>query len=372
MDQVDRCCSDILLSQDELAKIAEQMLSGNAPKFEPVPEIYAGECKFEDQDGTTSNIMFEQALQNIYERSKRNFTAELAEIEALTKTLRTLPVSGSFDEKRKINRRRDALFDIIYQTKPVISKEGSGPVALMQNPFLGVRTSSYHAITNCSEKLSILILTGLIDVYPKQGIEIVCIPPTLLDMSDIAEIYDKRVVPSSQCIFDEREYPRLFGEDKDGIYILEDNDILPASKIPTSLYTSTIFYHVTPYPYAALTYQDSSEYLPPCPRMSALITPNDSKELRDTAYMLDSQMRRGYYQQRARRIAASYSVSHLPLAVQELIKRSYLMYPLWECALDEEALNDESLDFNKAYDMFGMENFLEAVVSGVPLDDVVA
>ena len=372
MDQVDRCCSDILLSQDELARIAEQMLSGNALKFKPVLEVYAGECKFEDQDGSIANSMFKQALQDIYECSKRNFTDELAETKVLAKALFELPASGSFDEKRNIRRRFDDLTDIIYQTKLVISREGSGPIAFTQNPFYNAKISSYHAITNCSEKLSILILTGLIDICPKQGIEIVCIPPALLDMPDVAEIYNKRVAPSSQCIFDEREYPRLFGEDKDGIYILENNDILPVSKIPTSLYTSAMLYHVAPYPYAALTYQDTSEYLPPCPRMSALVTPNDPKELRDTAYMLDSQMRRGYYPQRARRIAASYSVSHLPLAVRELIKRSYFMYPLWECVLDEEALNNENLNFDKAYDMFGMENFLEAVASGVPLDDVVA
>lgn len=244
------------------------------------------------------------------------------------------------------------------------------PVAALS--FLKYSPAAPHVIVSSPAKASLLILAGKL-AMPREGTDIICISPKLLETPRVAEIYEKRSSSASKALFDEREHSSMFADAFDGFYVTGEDPLLVPTEIPITFYVSAVLRHVSPYPHAALTHQDESEYLPPCPRMSALVVPDDAPELKTAANMLDSMMLRGYISPRGTRIAAEYSLSHLHEAVREFIERSHLMYRLWEVLLPPTfSLQSENVDFEQAYIETGMKSALDAIASGVPLEDVIA
>lgn len=351
-----------------MSQIAQRILSASTLSFAPVKDVLIPK-------GESSNVLasprVRDGINEMHELIRSRHAEQLAlidELEQMSERATTLT-----DRSDIWMQRRKVLQDIM-DSEPLPSFEPQGQIDLTRLDLFKWRdVADAHAIARMPEMVSLLAMSKKIEKYPI-GLEVFVIPPILLDDADARKIYDRFIAPHSTCLFNEREHPEMFTTDEHGTFaITGKDDMLSVDDVPASVCVAAILHHVDTMPYAALTYQDRNEYLPPCPRLDALVVPDDVCELKDAAQTIESQIRQGYFSARAAFAASKLSYGSLPDAVCELISRASVMYPLWERMLPSlYSLDDETIRFDKAYEELGIESCLDAIASGVPLEDVIA
>lgn len=355
------------------AEIAQHLLQDDPPVFDP-SNMYDFDIELIDEEIPDGDVL--DAWDEIHAISNIPNEHAIRELGEINEQMRAS--AGPLKNGKALARRKMEILCSIDYTRLVS--------ALCSDASIHTRPSdkniscAIHAICDNEAVLSLAMSLKLASKASKDR-NIICIPASLLEDEKIAKVYRERIAPKSECIFDQRQHPefRVSGQGMMTKIALEGG--LPES-LPVELYRCLAL-RCTPSVIDVLEAMrnrkryDGAVDVDMSFELENLLVPSDTEQFKETLKRcrIDTEdvASRLFRQVGGEVCANALDLEQMPEFIQEIAARDRVLSPIWShvMSLDNTELDGDS---NRArlYDEYGIEGYLDAIASGVPLEDLFA
>ena len=353
------------------AEIAEHLLSGNAPDVDE-SIFLTFELRGEDDAPHSEEDLLAMeaiaALSNIVdsdarERAEASLAGRLVE-QSIEEIVSQGAIEGFLEGTRRMSflPRRPRMLSL---TRSDIS-------------------TSAHAICDSSSVLALAVILRLpgTEELPRVG-QVACIPPAAFGNPRVASLYAKYVESHSTCLFDQRKHP--------GMSLAEAGlgGVRIGKTLPDELYLP-FYQELLRSSMPSLSHLNKNKLLAPASmvvfswtlkhRTSAFLAPGDRHGFRQAVKRMfeDTSLQgtEAFYARGLDVCARDVDEGELPSLVAELVARDMVLSPIWQhvlplCGKSMRDIGHEQ-DVEGLWEEHGIRSYLEALASGVPMEDLLA
>ena len=239
-------------------------------------------------------------------------------------------------------------------------------------------STRYHAIAFGNDMISWAISAGFAPGMPSSPI--ICIPPTALDDADVLALYEKKIAPKSECLFDERQHADLPAYDFSPMG--RGRGICPTgTQLASLLLTKQACQCISMHAIGSISRRRrdsgaSRGELGPGEDFARLALPSDlpcfKELLRQLSYEDDDEELISFVEHGGD-FAENIDAASTPGFMQELVARDKVLDPLWKHVLGLDGKKHEDVDdWERAFEHYGIMEYLDALADGVPMEDLLA